>query len=73
MQGRCMFRATELGQLATEYLDDRKHEFEDLEKMVKGDLKDRLRSLAIARKHHNQLKKGLRFLIRRDVSLNQRF
>ncbi|KAJ8951279.1 hypothetical protein NQ318_008182 [Aromia moschata] len=40
-QGKCMINATKLGQLGTEYLDDRKQEYELLEKIVKKDMGNR--------------------------------
>lgn len=43
-----MKSATELGQLATEYLDDRKTEFQELLRAVKRDKNARLSSLKIA-------------------------
>lgn len=69
MQARCMFRATEIGQLATEYLDDRKQEFHNLAKIVKRDLKDRLQTLELARQRSKEVQSGLRFLLRRDVCI----
>ncbi|KAI4470333.1 coiled-coil domain-containing protein [Holotrichia oblita] len=44
-QGRCMYNAIELGQLATEYLDDRKKEYKRLEAVVKVDLVHRVEDL----------------------------
>ncbi|KAK5642351.1 hypothetical protein RI129_008518 [Pyrocoelia pectoralis] len=50
VQSKCMVRTTELGQLATEYVDDRKQEFKELERVVKRDMKAREQSLKIVRK-----------------------
>lgn len=65
-----MITTTQLGQLATEYLDDLKQEFQSLEHAVKADLKTRLKSLEIVRDHAKNLHLNMRFLIRRDVSKN---
>lgn len=62
-----MMRTTELGQLATEYLDDRKQEFKELERAVKRDMKARDSSLKVVRQEVNQLSTNMGLLIRRDV------
>lgn len=62
-----MFRTVQLGQLATEYLDDRKNEFMQLEKAVKKDMKGREQELETIRQCVGGLNKKLRMLIRRDV------
>lgn len=67
LQGQCMFRTVQLGQLATEYLDDRKTEFIQLEKAVKKDMKEREAELETIRHTVGGLNKKLRMLIRRDV------
>lgn len=66
-QGKCMIVTTELGQLATEYLDDRKQEFQNLEQTVKAELKIHQKSLDIVRTQAKQLHHNMRYLIRRDV------
>lgn len=65
-----MITTTELGQLATEYLDDRKQEFLGLERALKADLKTRLKSLEIVRHHAKHIHQNMRYLIRRDVRKN---
>ena len=60
-----------MGQLATEYLDDRKSEFMTLETCVKMDLKARNVELVIARESSIGLRKKIGVLIRRDVSMYQ--
>ncbi|KAK9702346.1 hypothetical protein QE152_g30021 [Popillia japonica] len=70
LQGKCMFRTVQLGQLATEYLDDRKNEFMQLEKAVKKDMKGREQELETIRQCVGGLNKKLRMLIRRDSDLN---
>lgn len=66
-QGKCLIRTTELGQLAMEYLDDRRDEYNLLEINVKHDMKIRLESLGIAQERAQQIHKEMRLLIRRDV------
>lgn len=66
-QGLCMVTATELGQLATEYLDDRKQEFKKLEKNVMKDLRARLKTLKAVRTEAEELNANMRYIIRRDV------
>lgn len=67
-QGQCMIRATQIGQLAMEYLDDRKEEFRDLEEAVKRDMKSRLQDLDVVSKEMLQIQENLKHLIRKDVS-----
>lgn len=67
-QGKCMFRTTELGQLATEYLDDRQDEFVALEKTIKKDMKEREVELEEIQKTVNSLGKRFKTIVRRDVS-----
>lgn len=69
-QGRCMYRTTELGQLATEYLDDRKDEFLTLEKQIKAEMKVREADLEKIRAKVSKLGNNLRTLIRREVYNN---
>lgn len=70
LQSKCMMRTTELGQLATEYLDDRKQEFKELERAVKRDMKARDSSLKVVRQEVNQLSTNMGLLIRRDSDIN---
>lgn len=62
-----MIRTTQLGQLAMEYLDDRKEEFKDLEKSVMRDMKDRLEDLNNVSKQFDELQDNMKHLIRKDV------
>lgn len=62
-----MYCTTELGQLATEYLDDRKEELKLLEQAIKSDMEDRRYSLKVVRSQVKKLAKNLRSLIRREV------
>lgn len=64
-----MFRTTELGQLATEYLDDRKDEFNQLEAAIKMDMKMREVDMEKVRGEAENLETKLKFLIRRDSDL----
>lgn len=63
-----MINATKLGQLGTEYLDDRRQEFQYLEKIVKKDMVSRKQDLAMVRKNVEHFSLNLRNLLRRDVS-----
>lgn len=62
-----MIRTTELGQLAMEYLDDRRDEYKLLEANVKRDMKIRLNSLSIVQEQVQQMHGDMHLLIRRDV------
>lgn len=66
-QGKCLIRTTELGQLAMEYLDDRRDEYIVLESTVKHDMKLRLQSLIIVQEQVQQMHGAMHLLIRRDV------
>lgn len=67
-QGSCLIRTTELGQLAMEYLDDRREEYYILEASVKKDMRIRLESLAVVQEQVQQMHRDMHVLIRRDVS-----
>ncbi|KAF2879348.1 hypothetical protein ILUMI_26818 [Ignelater luminosus] len=69
-QSKCMVRTTELGQLATEYLDDRKQEFKELERAVKRDMKAREQSLRVVRQEAADLTVNMGLLIRHDSDIN---
>lgn len=66
-QGRCLIQTTELGQLAMEYLDDRREEYALLESSVKRDMKIRLESLSVVQEQVHQMHTAMHMLIRRDV------
>lgn len=68
-QGKCMYHTTELGQLATEYLDDRKQEFAELEKAVKIDMKLRQKDLDDMHREVDSKNTEVKYLIRKDVSI----
>lgn len=59
--------ATEMGQLAMEYLDDRKFEFSKLEKEIKANMKERERTLKLARREVAFLTDSFPNLIRKEV------
>lgn len=65
-----MYSTTELGQLATEYLDDRKEELTVLEKAIKSDMEERRHSLKLVKSEVKKLTKNLRSLIRREVNIH---
>ncbi|CAH0547270.1 unnamed protein product [Brassicogethes aeneus] len=70
LQGKCMINATKLGQLATEYLDDRRQEFEKLEKTVKKDMLNRKRDLAAFTEEELEFSNHIKNLLRRDSDIN---
>ncbi|KRT80394.1 hypothetical protein AMK59_8783, partial [Oryctes borbonicus] len=67
-QGKCMLNTIILGQLATEYLSDRKKEFQVLEKMVKQDMEAREKVLADLVGEVKRYSRKLKFLVRRDLT-----
>ncbi|XP_017780163.1 PREDICTED: myosin-11-like [Nicrophorus vespilloides] len=68
-QGKCIYQTTILGQLATEYLDDRRTEFQTLQETVKKDLHHRNKKLHDVREQVEDTTKSLRGLVRRDSDL----
>ncbi|KAL3275136.1 hypothetical protein HHI36_019905 [Cryptolaemus montrouzieri] len=69
-QGACMINATKLGQLATEYLDDRRNEYKTLEKAVKRDMLARKQDLMTMQKKITNFATNIKQLLRRDSDLN---
>lgn len=62
-----MISATELGQMATEYLDDRKTEYDELIRFVKRDRKSREKTIKIFQKEYDQLHQNLGKLLQKEV------
>ncbi|XP_044758332.1 uncharacterized protein LOC123316355 [Coccinella septempunctata] len=69
-QGACMINATKLGQLATEYLDDRRNEYKTLEKAVKRDMMARKQDLTMMQDKISNFATNIKQLLRRDSDLN---
>ncbi|CAG9763322.1 unnamed protein product [Ceutorhynchus assimilis] len=69
-QGKCMINATKLGQLATEYLDDRRQEFQLLEKVIKRELATRRKDLETVSQRVHNFGTSVKNLLRRDSDLN---
>lgn len=69
-QGACMINATKLGQLATEYLDDRRNEYKTLEKAVKRDMLARKKDLLMMQRKITHFATNIKQLLRRDSDLN---
>ncbi|XP_068620296.1 outer dynein arm-docking complex subunit 3 [Battus philenor] len=69
-QGKCLMGATEMGQLAMEYLDDRKFEFNQLEKEIKTNMKERERTLKLVRREVAYLIDSFPNLIRKEEATN---
>lgn len=65
-QGKCMYRVTEMGQLATEYLDDRKLEYTIIERDIAKDIRIREQSLKEVEQALNFINNDVKFLVRRD-------
>lgn len=63
--------ATEMGQLAMEYLDDRKFEFNKLEKEIKANMKERERTLKLVRREVAYLTNSFPKLIRKEVRIKR--
>ncbi|GJQ68167.1 hypothetical protein Trydic_g16820 [Trypoxylus dichotomus] len=68
-QGKCMLNTIILGQLATEYLFDRREEFQLLEKIVKRDMDEREKEFAEIAGEVKKCNQKLKFLIRRDSDI----
>ncbi|KAJ8924673.1 hypothetical protein NQ315_000824 [Exocentrus adspersus] len=69
-QGKCMINATTLGQLGTEYLDDRRQEFQLLETLVKRDMVSRKKDLEQARNNVSNYALNMKHVLRRDSDIN---
>lgn len=72
-QSNCLYRATELGQLATEYLDDRKTELILLEEAVLNDRTMKQKSIEVVKEQVKAITKNVKELIRRDVTELERY
>ncbi|XP_022832809.1 uncharacterized protein LOC111360814 [Spodoptera litura] len=69
-QAKCLMGATEMGQLAMEYLDDRKYEYNKLEREIKANMKERERTLKLARREVAYLTDSFPSLIRKEEATN---
>lgn len=69
IQSQFLYRVTEIGQLATEYTDDRKEELKELEKVVKRDMKSRICQIGVIEEQVQEIQFKLKTLIRRDVRI----
>lgn len=68
-QGKVLYRATLLGQLAAEDLDDIRQKYKKMSKEVWINMKERERTLKIARTKVEKLWENCRSLVRVDVRL----
>lgn len=66
-QWNCMNQAVQLGQLATEYLDDRRDEFRLLENCVRREMNMRKQNLEEVRQRVKDIKTNLKALNRKEV------
>ncbi|XP_023012491.1 uncharacterized protein [Leptinotarsa decemlineata] len=69
-QGKCMIKATRMGQLGTEYLDDRRQEYQFLETIVKKDMVRRKKDLTVVSENVKSFSQNLKNLLRRDSDIN---
>ncbi|KAL0852275.1 hypothetical protein ABMA28_000483 [Loxostege sticticalis] len=69
-QGKCLMGATEMGQLAMEYLDDRKFEVNKLTQEIKANMKERERTLKLVRREVAYLIDSFPDLIRKEEATN---
>ncbi|XP_063837979.1 uncharacterized protein LOC135087063 [Ostrinia nubilalis] len=69
-QGKCLMGATEMGQLAMEYLDDRKFEVNKLTQEIKANMKERERTLKLVRREVAFLIDSFPDLIRKEEATN---
>jgi hypothetical protein len=68
-QSRCFLGATKLGQLATEYLDDRRQEYYTLEKIIIKDLTTRKTDIRVLQEQVENAAASIKQLLRKDVML----
>lgn len=59
----------ELGQMATEYLDDRKNEFYTLERIIKQSRNERIHSLRTVERSIHLQRANIKNLIRKEVCI----
>ncbi|KAF2879347.1 hypothetical protein ILUMI_26817 [Ignelater luminosus] len=69
-QSQFLYRVTEIGQLATEYTDDRKQELIELEAVVKRDMKSRISQIQVMEEQVQAIRLTLKQLIRRESDIN---
>lgn len=67
-QGKCILKVTEMGQLGTEYLDDKRKEYTTLERMLKQMRKEQATTMKAMLHKIDQLHSNVKYLIRRYVS-----
>lgn len=71
-QSKCFLAATMLGQIATENLDDRRQEYDRLEKIIIKDMATRKTDIRVLEQHVENAHAGIKQLIRKDVIVNNR-
>ncbi|GLV45882.1 Syntaxin 7 [Carabus blaptoides fortunei] len=71
-QGKCILKITEMGQLAKEYLDDKKDEYVQLDLVVKQIRRERERAFKKIEDKLDYLHCNAKFLIRKDSFLELR-
>nr|XP_008190919.2 PREDICTED: uncharacterized protein LOC662435 [Tribolium castaneum] len=68
-QSKCFLGATKLGQLATEYLDDRRQEYDTLEKIIIKDMTTRKTDIRVLQEHIDRATASIKLLLRKDSDL----
>ncbi|KAJ3662859.1 hypothetical protein Zmor_007198 [Zophobas morio] len=69
-QSKCFLGATKLGQLATEYLDDRRQEYDTLEKIILKDMGSRKTDIKVLHEQVNSTSDSIKLLLRKDSDIN---
>ncbi|KAJ3662855.1 hypothetical protein Zmor_007177 [Zophobas morio] len=64
-QSKCFLGATKLGQLATEYLDDRRQEYDTLEKIILKDMGSRKTDIKVLHEQVNSTSDSIKLLLRK--------
>lgn len=68
-QGDAMYNTVMLGQIATESLSDKRLDFEDLEAMVKKQMRSRESDMSSVRHAVNSMKERIKKVLRRDSDI----
>ncbi|XP_044270461.1 hyaluronan-mediated motility receptor-like [Tribolium madens] len=68
-QSKCFLGATKLGQLATEYLDDRRQEYDTLEKIIIKDMTTRKTDIRVLQEHVEHATASIKMLLRKDSDI----
>lgn len=67
-QAKCLYRTTQLGQLATEYLDDRIYDYKQLELAIHKSMQERLKNIKFIKQDIKDTTKCLKYLITNNTN-----